>query len=145
MTILVSTERETNTGAALNDSEHMNDTAADEDKLDEDAANEDTKKIQMQKMMTQQKMIHQKLQQTVHQVMAVRRLMVHSQVRINVQMLRTQNETSYTTGDFKTSLCVGFFLTALTAIIVYIKRRRNIFVGSKTCKRVKKAVTAGQQ
>ena len=46
-------------------------------------------KIQMQKMMTQQKMIHQKLQQTVHQVMAVRMLMVHSQVRINVQMLRT--------------------------------------------------------
>lgn len=80
--------KKTNTGAAYNDSEHMNDTAADEDKLDEDAANEDTK-IQMQKMMTQQKMIHQKLQQTVHQVMAVRRLMVHSQVRINVQMLRT--------------------------------------------------------
>lgn len=76
--------KKTNTGAAYNDSEHMNDTAA-----DEDAANEDTK-IQMQKMMTQQKMIHQKLQQTVHQVMAVRRLMVHSQVRINVQMLRTQ-------------------------------------------------------
>lgn len=83
--------KKTNTGAAYNDSEHMNDTAADEDKLGEDAANEDTK-IQMQKMMTQQKMIHQKLQQTVHQVMAVRMLMVHSQVLINAQTLIAQKQ-----------------------------------------------------
>ena len=36
--------KKTNTGAAYNDSEHMNDTAA-----DEDAANEDTKKYRCRK------------------------------------------------------------------------------------------------
>lgn len=123
--------KKTNTGAAYNDSEHMNDTAA-----DEDAANEDTK-IQMQKMMTQQKMIHQKLQQTVHQVMAVRRLMVHSQVRINVQMLRTQKETSYTTGDFKNLTLCDFSDCTYSHHSLYQKAKKY-FVGSKTCKRVKK-------
>jgi hypothetical protein len=37
----------------------------------------------------------------------------------------------------KTSLCV-IFLTALTAIIVYIKRRRNILWEARLAKRVKK-------
>ena len=123
--------KKTNTGAAYNDSEHMNDTAA-----DEDAANEDIK-IQMQKMMTQQKMIHQKLQQTVHQVMAVRRLMVHSQVRINVQMLRTQKETSYTTGDFKNLTLCDFSDCTYSHHSLYQKAKKY-FVGSKTCKKGEK-------
>ena len=43
------------------------------------------------KMMAQQTILQQTVPQTnMSQVMEVRMLMVHSQVRINVQMLRTQ-------------------------------------------------------
>lgn len=82
-------------------------------------------------------MIHQKLQQTVHQVMAVRRLMVHSQVRINVQMLRTQKETSYTTGDFKNLTLCDFSDCTYSHHSLYQKAKKY-FVGSKTCKKGEK-------
>ena len=90
-------------------------------------------------MMAQQTILQQTVPQTnMSQVMEVRMLMVHSQVRINVQMLRTQKTRLHIPPVIlKTSLCV-IFLTALTAVIVYIKRRRNILWEARLAKRVKK-------
>ncbi len=83
---------------------------------------------------------------TVHQVMAVRRLMVHSQVRINVQLLRTSKTRLHIPPVIlKTSLCVIFSDCTYSHHSLYQKAKKY-FVGSKTCKKgEKKAVTAGQQ
>ena len=83
-------------------------------------------------------MIHQKLQQTVHQVMAVRSAygsQSGADKRTDAQNLKTRPHIPPVI--LKTSLCV-IFLTALTAIIVYIKRRRNILWEARLAKRVKK-------
>lgn len=66
--------KKTNAGDAFNDTENMNDAAVNEDNAYEDAADQDAE--------------NEDTENTDVKMMEVRRLMVHSQVRINVQMLR---------------------------------------------------------
>lgn len=130
--------KKTNAGDAYNDSEHMNDTAADEDKLDEDAANEDTKNTDAENDDTAN-------DTTANSASNQYESGDGSENAYGSQSgadKRTDAQNSKTRLHIppvilKTSLCV-IFLTALTAIIVYIKRRRNILWEARLAKRVKK-------
>lgn len=124
--------KKTNTGAAYNDSEHMNDTAADEDAANEDtkntdAENDDTAKDDTSKAATNSTSGDGSEKAYGSQSGADKRTDAqNSKTRLHIPPV-----------ILKTSLCV-IFLTALTAIIVYIKRRRNILWEARLAKRVKK-------
>ena len=131
LTILVNGKK-TNTGAAYNDSEHMNDTAADEDAANEDikntdAENDDTAKDDTSKAAANSTSGDGSEKAYGSQSGADKRTDAqNSKKRLHIPPV-----------ILKTSLCV-IFLTALTAIIVYIKRRRNILWEARLAKRVKK-------
>ena len=129
--------KKTNTGAAYNDSEHMNDTAADEDKLDEDAANEDTKNTDAENDDTAKDDTSKAAANSTSGDGSEKAYGSQSGAdkRTDAQNLKTRPHIPPVI--LKTSLCV-IFLTALTAIIVYIKRRRNILWEARLAKRVKK-------
>ena len=124
--------KKTNTGAAYNDSEHMNDTAADEDAANEDikntdAENDDTAKDDTSKAAANSTSGDGSENAYGSQSGADKRTDAqNSKTRLHIPPV-----------ILKTSLCV-IFLTALTAIIVYIKRRRNILWEARLAKRVKK-------
>ena len=124
--------KKTNTGAAYNDSEHMNDTAADEDAANEDikntdAENDDTAKDDTSKAAANSTSGDGSEKAYGSQSGADKRTDAqNSKKRLHIPPV-----------ILKTSLCV-IFLTALTAIIVYIKRRRNILWEARLAKRVKK-------
>lgn len=124
--------KKTNTGAAYNDSEHMNDTAADEDAANEDtkntdAENDDTAKDDTSKAAANSTSGDGSEKAYGSQSGADKRTDAqNSKTRLHIPPV-----------ILKTSLCV-IFLTALTAIIVYIKRRRNILWEARLAKRVKK-------
>lgn len=112
--------KKTNTGAAYHDdTEQMNDTAADEDNADEAAENEDTENTDVKNDESENAYGSQS----------------GADKRTDAQNSRTRLHIPPVI--LKTSLCV-IFLTALTAIIVYIKRRRNILWEARLAKRVKK-------
>ena len=116
--------KKTNAGDAYNDSEHMNDTAADEDNAyednaDEDATDEDTENTDVKNDGSEKAYGSQS----------------GADKRTDAQNSKTRLHIPPVI--LKTSLCV-IFLTALTAIIVYIKRRRNILWEARLEKRVKK-------
>lgn len=129
--------KKTNTGAAYNDSEHMNDTAADEDKLDEDAANEDTKNTDAENDDTAKDDTSKAAANSTSGDGSENAYgsQPGADKRTDAQNLKTRPHIPPVI--LKTSLCV-IFLTALTAIIVYIKRRRNILWEARLAKRVKK-------
>lgn len=121
--------KKTNAGDAFNDTENMNDAAvnednayednadednADEDATDEDAENTDVKNDGSEKAYGSQSGADKRTDAQ------------NSKTRLHIPPV-----------ILKTSLCV-IFLTALTAIIVYIKRRRNILWEARLEKRVKK-------
>lgn len=121
--------KKTNAGDAFNDTENMNDAAvnednayednadednADEDATDEDAENTDVKNDGSEKAYGSQSGADKRTDAQ------------NSKTRLHIPPV-----------ILKTSLCV-IFLTALTAIIVYIKRRRNILWEARLAKRVKK-------
>lgn len=112
--------KKTNTGAAYHDdNEQMNDTAADEDNADEDSENEDTENTDVKNDGSENAYGSQSGADK-------RTDAQNSKARLHIPPV-----------ILKTSLCV-IFLTALTAIIVYIKRRRNILWEARLAKRVKK-------
>ena len=127
--------KKTNTGAAYhdNDTEQMNDTAADEDKADEDAVNEDTKNTDAENDGTANSTSTQSVSGDGSE------MAYGSQSGADK---RTDTHSSKTGLHIppvilKTVLCV-IFLTALTATIVYIKRQRNILWEARLAQRVKK-------
>lgn len=140
MTILVSTERKQTPGAAYNDSEHMNDTAADEDAANEDTKNTDVKNDGTANDTTANSASNQ--YESGDGSENAYGSQSGADKRTDAQNSKTRLHIPPVI--LKTSLCV-IFLTALTAIIVYIKRRRNILWEARLAKRVKKAVTAGLQ
>ena len=103
----------------------MNDTAADEDKLDEDAANEDTKNTDAENDDTAKDDTSKAAANSTSGDGSEKAYGSQSGAdkRTDAQNLKTRPHIPPVI--LKTSLCV-IFLTALTAIIVYIKRRRNI-------------------
>lgn len=112
--------KKTNTGAAYHDdTEQMNDTAADEDNADEAAENEDTENTDVKNDGSEKAYGSQS----------------GADKRTDTQKSKTGLHIP--PAILKTSLCV-IFLTALTAIIVYIKRRRNILWETRLANRVKK-------
>ena len=107
--------KKTNTGAAYHDdTEQMNDTAADEDKADEAAENTDVKNDGSEKAYGSQS---------------------GADKRTDTQKSKTGLHIPPVI--LKTVLFV-IFLTALTATIVYIKRQRNILWEARLAQRVKK-------
>ena len=102
----------TNAGDALDDTENMNDAAVNEDNAyedaaDQDAENEDTENTDVKNDESENDYGSQS----------------GADKRTDAQNSKTRLHIPPVI--LKTSLCV-IFLTALTAIIVYIKRRRNI-------------------
>lgn len=122
--------KKTNTGAAYHDdTEQMNDTAADEDKPDEAAVNEDAENTDAENADTAKDDTSSDGSENAY----------GSQSGADK---RTDNQSSKTglhvpPAILKTVLCV-IFLTALTATIVYIKKRRNILWEARLAQRVKK-------
>lgn len=116
--------KKTNTGDAFNDTENVNDAAAnednadddatDEDATDEDAENTDVKNDGSEKAYGSQSGADERTDAQ------------NSKTRLHIPPV-----------ILKVSLCV-IFLTAFTAIVVYIKRRRNILWEARLAKRVKK-------
>lgn len=129
--------KKTNTGAAYNDSEHMNDTAADEDKLDEDAANEDTKNTDAENDDTAKDDTSKAAANSTSGDGSEKAYGSQSGADKRTDAQNSKTRPHIPPVILKTSLCV-IFLTALTAIIVYIKRRRNILWEARLAKRVKK-------
>lgn len=129
--------KKTNTGAAYNDSEHMNDTAADEDKLDEDAANEDTKNTDAENDDTAKDDTSKAAANSTSGDGSENAYGSQSGADKRTDAQNSKTRLHIPPVILKTSLCV-IFLTALTAIIVYIKRRRNILLEARLAKRVKK-------
>ena len=129
--------KKTNTGAAYNDSEHMNDTAADEDKLDEDTANEDTKNTDAENDDTAKDDTSKAAANSTSGDGSENAYGSQSGVDKRTDVQNSKTRLHIPPVILKTSLCV-IFLTALTAIIVYIKRRRNILWETRLAKRVKK-------
>lgn len=116
--------KKTNTGAAFNDTENMNDAAVNEDNAyedaaDQDAENEDTENTDVKNDGSEKAYGSQS----------------GADKRTDAQNSKTRLHIPPVI--LKTSLCV-IFLTALTAIIVYIKRRKNILWEARLAKRVKK-------
>lgn len=114
----------TNAGDALDDTENMNDAAVNEDNAyedaaDQDAENEDTENTDVKNDGSEKAYGSQS----------------GADERTDAQNSKTRLHIPPVI--LKTSLCV-IFLTALTAIIVYIKRRRNILWEARLAKRVKK-------
>lgn len=129
--------KKTNTGAAYNDSEHMNDTAADEDKLDEDAANEDTKNTDAENDDTAKDDTSKATANSTSGDGSEKAYGSQSGADERTDAQNSKTRLHIPPVILKTSLCV-IFLTALTAIIVYIKRRKNILWEARLAKRVKK-------
>lgn len=129
--------KKTNTGAAYNDSEHMNDTAADEDKLGEDAANEDTKNTDAENDDTAKDDTSKATANSTSGDGSENAYGSQSGADKRTDTHSSKTGLHIPPAILKTSLCV-IFLTALTAIIVYIKRRRNILWEARLAKRVKK-------
>lgn len=109
----------TNAGDALDDTENMNDAAVNEDNAYEDAADQDTENTDVKNDGSENAYGSQS----------------GADKRTDAQNSKTRLHIPPVI--LKTSLCV-IFLTALTAIIVYIKRRRNILWEARLAKRVKK-------
>ena len=124
--------KKTNTGAAYNDSEHMNDTAADEDAANEDIKNTDAENDDTAKDDTSKAAANSTSGDGSEKAYGSQS---GADKRTDAQNLKTRPHIPPVI--LKTSLCV-IFLTALTAIIVYIKRRRNILWEARLAKRVKK-------
>ena len=117
-------EKKTNVGDALDDTENMNDAAVNEDNAyedaaDQDAENEDTENTDVKNDGSENAYGSQS----------------GADKRTDAQNSKTRLHIPPVI--LKTSLCV-IFLTALTAVIVYIKRRRNILWEARLAKRVKK-------
>lgn len=129
--------KKTNAGDAYNDSEHMNDTAADEDKLDEDAANEDTKNTDAENDDTAKDDTSKAAANSTSGDGSENAYGSQSGADKRTDAQNSKTRLHIPPVILKTSLCV-IFLTALTAIIVYIKRRRNILWEARLAKRVKK-------
>lgn len=132
--------KKTNTGAAYhdNDTEQMNDTAADEDNADEDAVNEDTENDDTKNTDAENDdTANSTSSQFVSGDGSENALGSRSGAdkRTDTQSLKTGLHIPPVI--LKTVLCV-IFLTALTAAIVYIKRRRNILWEARLAQRVKK-------
>lgn len=125
--------KKTNTGAAYNDSEHMNDTAADEDAANEDTKNTDVKNDGTANDTTANSASNQ--YESGDGSENAYGSQSGADKRTDAQNSKTRLHIPPVI--LKTSLCV-IFLTALTAIIVYIKRRRNILWEARLAKRVKK-------
>lgn len=131
--------KKTNTGAAYHDdTEQMNDTAADEDNADEDAVNEDTENEDTKNTDAEN-------DDTANSTSSQ---FVSGDGSENALGSRSGTDKRTDTHSLKTGLhippailkivlCV-IFLTALTATIVYIKRRRNILWEARLAQRVKK-------
>ena len=132
--------KETNAGDALDDTENMNDAAANEDNAYEDAADQDAENEN-----TDVKNDGTANDTTANSASNQYESGDGSENAYGSQSgadKRTAAQNSKTRLHIppvilKTSLCV-IFLTALTAIIVYIKRRRNILWEARLAKRVKK-------
>ena len=132
--------KKTNAGDAYNDSEHMNDAAANEDNAYEDAADQDAENEN-----TDVKNDGTANDTTANTASNQYESGDGSENAYGSQSgadKRTDAQNSKTRLHIppvilKTSLCV-IFLTALTAVIVYIKRRRNILWEARLAKRVKK-------
>ena len=124
--------KKTNTGAAYNDSEHMNDTAA-----DEDAANEDTKNTDAENDDTAKDDTSKAAANSTSGDGSEKAYGSQSGADKRTDAQNSKKRPHIPPVILKTSLCV-IFLTALTAIIVYIKRRRNILWEARLAKRVKK-------
>jgi len=130
--------KKTNNGAAYHDTEQMNDTAADEDNADEDAVNEDTENTDVKNDGTAN-------DTTANSASNQYESGDGSEQAYGSQSgadKRTDTQKSKTGLHIppvilKTVLFV-IFLTALTATIVYIKRRRNILWEARLANRVKK-------
>lgn len=123
--------KKTNNGAAYhdNDTEQMNDTAADEDKTDEDAVNEDTKNTDAENADTAKDDTSSDGSENAYGS--------QSGADKNTDTQKSKTGLHIPPAILKTVLCV-IFLTALTATIVYIKRRRNILWEARLAQRVKK-------
>lgn len=127
--------KKTNTGAAYHDdTEQMNDTAADEDKTDEDAVNEDTKNTDAENADTAK---DDTSPQSVSGDGSEKALGSQSGADKYTDNHSLKTGLHIPPAILKTVLCV-IFLTALTAAIVYIKRRRNILWEARLAQRVKK-------
>ncbi len=146
--------KKTNTGAAYHDdTEQMNDTAADEDNADEDAVNEDTENEDTENEDTKNedtknddtKNSDAENDDTANSTSSQFVSGDGSENALGSQSgadKRTDTQKSKTGLHIppvilKTVLCV-IFLTALTAAIVCIKRRRNILWEARLAQRVKK-------
>lgn len=136
--------KKTNTGAAYHDdTEQMNDTAADEDNADEDAVNEDTENEDTKNDDT--KNTDAENDDTANSTSSQFVSGDGSENALGSRSgadKRTDTHSSKTGLHIppvilKTVLCV-IFLTALIAAIVYIKRRRNILWEARLAQRVKK-------
>ena len=132
--------KKTNAGDDLhdNDTEHVNDTAADEDNADEDAVNEDKENTDVKNDGTAN-------DTTANSDSNQYESGDGSEQAYGSQSgadKRTDNQSSKTGLHIppiilKTVLCV-IFVTALTATVVYIKKRRNILWEARLANRVKK-------
>lgn len=136
--------KKTNTGAAYHDdTEQMNDTAADEDNADEDAVNEDTENEDTKNDDTKNTdaendgTANSTSSQFVSGDGSENALGSRSGADKRTDTHSSKTGLHIPPAILKTVLCV-IFLTALTAIIVYIKRRRNILWEARLEKRVKK-------
>lgn len=140
--------KKTNTGAAYHDTESVNDTAADEDNADEDAVNEDAVNEDTENEDTKNddtKNTDAENDDTANSTSSQFVSGDGSENALGSQSgadKRTDTQKSKTGLHIppvilKTVLCV-IFLTALTATIVYIKRRRNILWEARLAQRVKK-------
>ena len=137
--------KKTNAGDDLhdNDTEHVNDTAADEDNVDEDAADEDA--VNEDTENTDVKNDGTANDTTANSASNQYESGDGSEQAYGSQSgadKRTDTQSSKTGLHIppiilKTVLCV-IFVTALTATVVYIKKRRNILWEARLANRVKK-------
>lgn len=125
--------KKTNTGAAYHDTEQMNDTAADEDAVNEDTENTDVKNDGTANDTTANSASNQ------YESGDGSEQAYGSQSGADKRTDTQKSKTGLHIPPviLKTVLFV-IFLTALTATIVYIKRRRNILWEARLANRVKK-------
>lgn len=119
--------KKTNAGDALDDTENMNDAAVNEDNAYEDAADQDAENEDTEN--TENTDVKNDGSEKAYGSQS------GADERTDAQNSKTRLHIPPVV--LKTSLCV-IFLTALTAIIVYIKRRKNILWEARLAKRVKK-------
>lgn len=131
--------KKTNTGAAYHDdTEQMNDTAADEDNADEDAVNEDTENDDTKNTDAENDdTANSTSSQFVSGDGSENALGSQSGADKRTDTQKSKTGLHIPPVILKTVLFV-IFLTALTATIVYIKRRRNILWEARLANRVKK-------